>query len=573
MKNTKQYIKNSSKLLIGLAFVFTACEDFLDVKPRNVVPVENYYRNVYDADAAVRGIYGKLVNLADKYVVLNELRADLMDVTNNADHYLREINLHEATTENPYANPQQFFSLINDCNDALLNFNIMLKNLKISKEAYNQRYSDIATVRSWLYLQMVIQYGNVPYITVPIDRVEDLQMLKDSIFPVLTIEEMVDSLVSCMEKLPYHGLYTDETMNTTIEGFNTKIMFIDKEYFLGELYLWQGDYLNSATQFKRVMERNTGQTNFMSYKISGDFYTNDYYNSRYVRYYENDINSIVNNWPKMFTDLQNYNYYCEWIWVMYYSGNYAPENPFINLFNINGGSYLLKPSQLAIENWNNQIQKNGFSGDLRGQNSSYIMDGEQPVITKYTASYKPATAQFDRSGKWFLWRAASLHLRFSEAANRDGHSKVAYALLNYGINTTYAKPLATDFFSQNQTLLPFPYDFDGRQTSITQNPPSVRGLYYRNLGIRGRIFSQAIVYPGGVDSMLYTEDKILDESALEVAFEGERWGDLVRVAIRRNDPSILADRIYNKLKLAGYPEAEAVRSKLMVRENWFIPIK
>ncbi len=572
MKRIKK-IKTNIKLLIIISLLFCSCSDLLDVKPKNAVSDENHFNNIYDADAAVRGIYGKLVNLADEYVILNELRADLMDVTDYADNDLREINLHRATAENPYANPQKFFSLINDCNDALVNFNQMLIDLKMSKEAYNQRYADIATVRSWLFLQLVIHFGEVPYITAPVDQIGDLAKLDGPSFPALNIETMVDSLVNFMESLPYFDLYTDESMITYIDGYNTKIMFIDKEYLLGELYLWQGEYLKAASQFKNVMERDIGLTSYDSYKIRTDFFSDDYYNSRYERYYEHDINSKVNNWPNMFSDLQNTSYYSEWIWVLYFSENYAPENPFIDLFALNGGSYFLKPSTVAIENWDNGIQKNGFSGDFRGENSSYTMTGGLPVISKYIADYDPILEPFNKSGKWFLWRASSLHLKFSEAANRDGHSKLAYALMNDGIRSAYADTSQDDFFTQCQTNLSFPYDFDGRQTGISDNPPGVRGLYYRNMGIRGRVFMQSLEYPDGVDSLIYTEDKILDEAALELAFEGNRWGDLVRVAIHRNDPSILADRIYNKLHTAGYPEAEAVRAKLMNRENWFIPLE
>jgi hypothetical protein len=571
--NCQKSVKPVLSLLILVSLFLGSCSDLMEVKPKNVVSEENHFNNIYDADAAVRGIYGKLVNLADDYVILNELRADLMDVTDFADNDLREINLHQAGVENPYANPQKFFSLINDCNDALVNFDQMLVSLKMSKEAYNQRYSDIAAVRSWLFLQMVIHYGEVPYITSPIDEIEDLEKLKNSTFPTLGIEAMVDSLVSFMENLDYLDLYTDESALTSIDGYDTKIMFIDKEYLLGELYLWQGDYLKASTQFKNVMERDIGLSTYDSYKLRTDFYTDEYYNSRYERYYENDINSVINNWPLMFSDLQNSSYYSEWIWVLYFSENYAPENPFINLFALNGGNYFLKPSASAISNWENGVQKNGFTGDFRGESSSYTLEGELPVIQKYIADYDPILQPFNKSGKWFLWRASSLHLKFSEAANRDGHSKLAYALMNSGIKTTYADPTQEDYFTQNQTNLSFPYDFDGRQTGITDNPPGVRGLYYRNMGIRGRVFMQSLEYPDGVDSLIYTEDRILDEAALELAFEGNRWGDLVRIAIRRNDPSILADKIYNKLHAAGYPEAEEVRSKLMNRENWFIPLK
>ena len=70
------------------------------------------------------------------------------------------------------------------------------------------------------------------------------------------------------------------------------------------------------------------------------------------------------------------------------------------------------------------------------------------------------------------------------------------------------------------------------------------------------------------------ETGLLNELALETAFEGTRWPDLLRVAIRRNDPSFIADRIYNKLSknpaTAGI--AAQTRAKLLARD-WFLPFK
>jgi hypothetical protein len=65
---------------------------------------------------------------------------------------------------------------------------------------------------------------------------------------------------------------------------------------------------------------------------------------------------------------------------------------------------------------------------------------------------------------------------------------------------------------------------------------------------------------------------IINEDALELAYEGERWPDLLRVAIRRNDPSFIADRIYNKLIKSGISAGAAgqARAKLMAG-NWFLP--
>ena len=70
-------------------------------------------------------------------------------------------------------------------------------------------------------------------------------------------------------------------------------------------------------------------------------------------------------------------------------------------------------------------------------------------------------------------------------------------------------------------------------------------------------------------SMLWVEDRILDEMAYETGFEGHRWFDLMRIAKRRNDPSYLADRVAMK-----YPESlqEEIRQRLMDPKNWYIPV-
>jgi len=71
--------------------------------------------------------------------------------------------------------------------------------------------------------------------------------------------------------------------------------------------------------------------------------------------------------------------------------------------------------------------------------------------------------------------------------------------------------------------------------------------------------------------LLSIESGLVKEGALENAFEGTRWPDLVRVALRRNDPAFLADKIYSKLLKDGTPNAAAIRTKLMTPANWYLP--
>ena len=137
--------------LLGVTglLALSSCKKLLDVEPSNVLTGEQTYRNVFDADAAVLGVYGKFMHLAKPYVLLNELRADLMSPTLNADLHLQQLNSHTVSADNPYVNPTPFYEVILNCNDVMANFDKMLAEKKLKTDEYNQRYSDVAFIRTW----------------------------------------------------------------------------------------------------------------------------------------------------------------------------------------------------------------------------------------------------------------------------------------------------------------------------------------------------------------------------------------------------------------------------------------
>lgn len=583
---------NFSKLIFralpfALCLSSLSCKKMLEVTPQDVLTGEQTYRNVFDADAAVWGVYGKLMNLADRWVLFNELRADLMQQTAGADEYIKQLSTHTETADNPYINPQPFYEVILNCNDVLKNFDIMLQDKKLKVDEYNQRYSDIAAIRTWVYLQLGIHYGNIPYVT---DALADATALHDeSKFPKISFSTLLDNLIKTMETLPTKEDYTaSTTLRTTVDNYNTQKFFINKYCLLGDLYLWRGknnDYNSAATQFKRVMEtgaifRTDDNTFFQQYKIwQADVVNNNDLAVGYVRFRETDQNALIDNntqgWRSIFARPfgdQFFNW--EWIWAIPFDKNFITKNPFIDLFSPVGGRYLVKPSQAAIDNWNSQKQNNGFPYDARGRFTWRTVLG-QPVIMKYLYNYLnpatglPLTSAFDKTARWFLYRAATLHLHYAEAANRDGRHKIAYGIINNGIKATFDNPATVDNTNEMQTFDVPPYDFNARQG----DPPGpvFRDEWYRGVGIRGRAYVQNVPVVG--DSTLSIEDMAVNEGALETAYEGQRWPDLVRVALRRNDPSYLADKVYNKLKKENAPEADAARAKLMNPQNWYLPFK
>ena len=302
----------------------------------------------------------------------------------------------------------------------------------------------------------------------------------------------------------------------------------------------------------------------------------------------------------------------EMIWMFSYSGSSSSATPFVKLFaNTGQGSYQIKPSAYAIDSlWETQVQQaNGFVFDGRGRESSFDYVNGQPVVLKYLYDYYPVNNidvnktihlnynyyQFSKPGKWFLYRAALLHLRYAEAANRAGYPRLAYALLNNGImanfnwsksdGTTRADKSGVEYSSfppvNDVTAAqpyPDPFYLDARQNDAPYT--FLRSPWRDNAGIRGRAFLLNISTPDYVhdgnddhnDSIQWIEKALIKEAALECGFEGQRWGDLLRVARRnaKGGKSValqMNDAISPKFRAAGKGSANITDT------NLFLPMK
>ncbi|TAH04923.1 MAG: RagB/SusD family protein [Sphingobacteriales bacterium] len=564
------------------AIIFIAgCNKIFDIKPETQLDVTNAYQNVYDADAAVVGIYGKFMGLADRYIILNELRGDLLQYTDNADENLKQISTHSVSETNPYASPRPFYELIINCNDVLKHLKIMYAEKRINEQEFNQRYSDIGALRTFVYLQLGIHYGQVPYITSALENVD--QAKEAALFPKLPFAILLDSLINFTAALPYKDIYpVGSNLNITVDGYPTEKFYVNKKVVLGDLYLWKGNYQKAAEWYRQVMEQATigvqGETYYSQYKLGWAGGHN-----HYVTYSRaGDASTLVYNdgWRIIFEQPYGSNSLNrEWVWVLPFDNKFKPENSLIKLFSPVNGSYLLKPSNEAIDKWNNETQRpaqgNSIPYDARGL-FSWKEIGGKPVVMKFLYNYLNYSTNLPlnplvKNGKWYLFRQTHLHMRYSEAANRAGKHRLAWGLLNSGLAGAYPSP-GSDVTNYHNTLSEsFPYNFDARNSGNT-GVPFYRSDWYRNIGIRLRANVTDIVVPAA-DSLNTIENALIQEGALENAFEGTRWPDLLRVALRRNEPSFIADKIYSKALKDGVPNAAGIRARLMDPNNWYLPFK
>ena len=163
-----------------------------------------------------------------------------------------------------------------------------------------------------------------------------------------------------------------------------------------------------------------------------------------------------------------------------------------------------------------------------------------------------------------------LFLRYAEALNRAGYPQSAMVILKHGIcRDNLIEYVDSVELQAAGTLVEFDPNVYLQQ--------DVKGIH--SFGSGESDCNKYYVLPMPADSLAtrqdtidyqipLVEDMIIDEMALEFAFEGHRLHDLMRVAMRRGDNAYLADPIS---KRDGEVD-EALRAKLMNEQNWYLPL-
>ena len=509
-------IKSYVLWILGASLITLAgcSDDFFNRKAGDRITPDQHYYTTIDAEVSIIGALITLQEAMPDLIVLTGLRSDEMDVTKYADPDLIKINQQVFEPGNFYVDPADFYKVIINMNEVLAN---------IDKVAENDRNFDdwisyyakgaLITMRAWTYFTLVRLYNEASYIPDNMTVLPEIDQRS-----ILNKEVMIDTLINQLLPYVFDASVGTERVEVQVEYYvNTKAL-------LGELYLEKGDYASAVDYLKLACESYlNGQSTF---KVD-----NTYQDEQWASIFLNSESAVVEN-----------------ISVIPFSSTHDQLNPLADLFGYNR-NYALKPSTILLDSFNAQVTAAGDPGDLyRGFGVTFEVDsgamGSDPdyaYITKYAVDrYDPASADI------IISRAADLHLLLAEAYNRMGDEESqTYALtfLNQGINKMNPKP-----------------------------PEYAR--WARNLGIRGRVYLSERMIPDGItgeDRMLMIEDLIIAERAMELAFEGKRWFDLVRIAERRNDPGFLADKVAAKFE--GTPMYNEIHTKLMQPDNWYLPFQ
>ena len=575
--NTKTNYKNWVRIMtLGVisflfplsSFLFTACSDLMDTDSELVeFEEDNKLQAPTDSVYSVMGIIYKMQAVADRTVILGELRSDLTTTSPSASADLKAITNFQIDTDNAYNQISDYYAIINNCNYFLANINKDL--VKNDRKVFESEYAVVKAFRAWTYFQLAQIYGQVPLVTEPLLTEEAArQAMTANICDMNAIcEYFIDDLKPYVDtKLPTYG---------QISGMNSQKFFIPVRALLGDLCLWSGRYLEAAQYYhdylaKRTAPIRTGQSSAYWADIASKQYSTviwslsyDYDTDECLSYIPmegNEFYGIKSDLGNIFNSTTLNQLYAQ-VTPTAALRQLSYEQRYCGVYTKVDGTqdtvYVPKETMLG----------NNYAGDLRFGAAYRTQSVSQERISRQSAEYQTISKVSTMSVS--LYRANMVYLRYAEALNRAGYPQSAFAILKYGL---YPDIVDKQIDEAERTAAGDLIKFD--TDLFTFN--NTQGIHSRGCGHAECDTLYVLPQPtyelaSRLDTINYQipmlEDMIIDEMALEGAFEGYRFYDLMRVALRRGDPSYLASPIARR----NGDLDNAIYTYLMDPKNWYLP--
>ena len=621
-KNITKYLIACS-LCCGGAAAFTSCEDMFDTESDRQI-FDPALDQKTDSMFYTLGMLKGLQQLADQYVMTGEMRGDLTSVNMYTETDLRDLANFTADTSNKFDSAYVYYRVINNCNYYLAHRDTTLRTG--SRLVAIPEYAEALAIRAWAYMQLCKNYGEVPFYTDPLVSIgqansqmetKDLRGICDALAPELI--KFSGTPVPNYGETSAGVLNSSDSENPQEKKVQTKNAMIPVDVVLGDLFLETHQYEQAARYYFNYLRTNgsyvhqayTDPTESFILRILEDkiptsisisiydreksFKWSDIFSVTstndiitYIPMAANRLRGVITELPRYF----GYDFYST-------TSGSATSN----------ARYLLErqidpsPSYVALSNaqefyytptaasGGSTVVKTADLGDLRRY---YTMrqvsrnDSTFAVMTKFTSANIP------------IYRTATVYLRLAEALNRMGYPDAAFAILKDGINDDlhsyvlhgdstdigsgrYLQPETIDMLS---TTIPF---LSGENIALFEDNWSIhsRGTYYtqgsfspyqfnavvgkklvelnEKFGIAGSQFTMA-------DTINAVEDIICDEMALELAYEGCRFGDLTRIARHKNQAALYGADFGNRWLAAKLAYKNPAVS-LLDERNWYLPFK
>ena len=558
------------------ALSLTACADMLDPESDLVMSEEdNTLSSANDTLYSVMGVVHLMQQVADRTNLLGEVRGDLVTVTESASTDLQALADFTATRDNAYNAPQDYYAIVNNCNYFIQTADTGYR--KHGQPVFEREMAVMHTFRAWAYLQLALNYGEVPFYLDFISTAKEAEAVmaqpRRSLDYIASV--LIDDLRPWANVLPLdYGV---------MGGYSSEQFFIPVRVMLGELCLWAGRYEEAAQWYHDWLADVDRPHVLPDYSCAWEtnsvppIQIRDSYISCFmggapetvalVPMEATAFEGTITRLPDLYTSTADNDGYFELTWSRGLRDlSEAQAYYYVYLENNVRDTVCVTDSMVRADNFE--------LGDLRLCSVAYQRSVASSSSSKLNTTHQTIYKFMYATDFVSLYRLSTIYLHYAEALNRAGFPSAAMAVLKYGLTYDALDRGYVDPREQAAagSLLTF--------NRYVFTPQAVKGVHSRGSGDVEA--NPAYVLPLPADSLAtwadtvawqqpLVEDLIIAESALETSFEGQRFYDLLRIALRRGDPSYLADRV--ALRMGKDRPDEALRSKLMSPSAWYLPLE
>lgn len=256
-------------VLMGFGVSTTSCEDML------TPDMDRYAENFTGRDTVnfYFGILRNLQGVVEQNVLLGEVRGDLVATTQYTSDSISDLfNFKKVEDgENALLNRAAYYKVINQCNFYLSRVDTMA--MKRNIYYMRKECAQVELIRAWTYMQLVQNYGRVPFISVPVDNA-NTGWETNPAEGWIDADNILDSDklgASVLQALTYERTYGRPnyySFNTGAVSFEHKQTIFPADLVLGDLYLLRGrsgDYEKAAQHYYEYLSEKYNAMGTMYY--------------------------------------------------------------------------------------------------------------------------------------------------------------------------------------------------------------------------------------------------------------------------------------------------------------------
>ena len=566
MKTIRKYILGAMALTLGL----TSCGDFLEVEPRDIITLENFWNEKSDIESVIAGCYTVMAEeeITARMMIWGEFRSENVNIADETKDPSLTLALKEGiNATNWYTNWRAFYNVINRCNTAIYYANeVASKDPSYTVSEVSAHIAEATAIRSLMYWYLIRTFRNVPY-----TEEAFLDDTQEFAIPVSSFDDVLAKLIASLEAVKDNAVssYPEVSDENSLKNYyNTGRITRWAIYaMLADMYLWQQNY-------DKCIEYSQAIIDYKREKIKEDKNYNLSDFDKFGGYPIIPTRSRENTYGNAFTQIFIRGNSIESIFELNYTKTGKAEN---------------SPSNVPASNFYGNMDRSPFV-----TYSSYVgLDETQETYRVYDSQNKGLDARGYENffsnwtpamvRKFTIAYPGPLQIYFT-SASVDNITKGIYSGLPYGTGKEYASYNKSNWIIYRLTdvmlMQAEAYALKIAETEGNVSSDVDKNYLQKAFNLVNAVNKRSVMqYPlkdtlttDNIKTKRAITDLVYQERHRELMFEGKRYYDLVRRSLRENPTSSVTNEyLRSQVKNKSTALENTINTRFALEDALFWP--